>query len=87
MTVDIEHIAKLAHLEFNESEMQKIQRDMEDIVEMVSSLSDDKNCPKIVNSVQLRADEQEKEAFDREEILLNAPQVYNGFIAVPKTVG
>lgn len=87
MTVDTKHIAKLSYLEFNEDEMLKMQKDMEDIIEMVSSLPDTEKCPKIVNSVQLRADEQEKEAFDREEILQNAPQVYDGCIAVPKTVG
>lgn len=87
MTVDTKHIAKLAYLEFNEDEMLKMQKDMEDIIEMVSSLPDTEKCPKIVNAVHLRTDEQDKEAFNREEILLNAPQVYDGCIAVPKTVG
>lgn len=87
MTVDTKHIAKLSYLEFNEDEMLKMQKDMEDIIEMVSSLPDDKNCPKIVKTIQMRADEHKKETFDREEILQNAPQVYDGCIAVPKTVG
>lgn len=85
-TIDTEHIAKLAYLEFNETEMSHIQKDMEEMIGMVSSLPNTCNTPSIVNPVQMRADEQENNTVDREEILKTAPQIYDGCIAVPKTV-
>lgn len=85
-TIDTEHIAKLAYLEFNEIEMSHIQKDMEEMIGMVSSLPNTCNTPSIVNPVQMRADEIRENTVNPEEILLSAPQIYDGCIAVPKTV-
>lgn len=84
--IDTAHIARLAYLEFNKAEMSRIQRDMEDIIGMVSSLPDTRKFPSIVNAVQMRADEIRENTVNPEEILLSAPQIYDGCIAVPKTV-
>ncbi|MGN0632205.1 MAG: aspartyl/glutamyl-tRNA amidotransferase subunit C [Ruminococcus sp.] len=86
VTINAEHIAKLARLEFTGEELLSIRRDMEDIIGMVSNLPDTKNYPLIVKSAQMRADELVDNTVDREEILQTAPQVYDGCIAVPRTV-
>lgn len=84
--IDTAHIARLAYLEFNETEMSCIQKDMEDIIGMVRSLPDTRKSPSTVNAVQMRADEIMENTVNPEEILLSAPQIYDGCIAVPKTV-
>lgn len=38
MTIDIEKIAELSHLEFNDEELLLIRKDMEDIASMVKEL-------------------------------------------------
>lgn len=88
MTIDTAHIARLAHLEFDDNELSRIHRDMEDILGMVGSLPDAEKrlAAEYEEKMQLRADEPDGEAFTREEMLGNAPCVYDGCIAVPKTV-
>lgn len=90
MTIDIEKIANLSHLEFTDEELSLIKKDMEDIVAMVKNLPS--NCAEcsddddIVMEMELRSDNASEIVFERDEMLVNAPIVYNNAVAVPKAV-
>jgi aspartyl-tRNA(Asn)/glutamyl-tRNA(Gln) amidotransferase subunit C len=88
MEVDIKHLAKLARLEFNESEHEKFARDMKNIVTMVEKLPEISQITSLVdenNKMELRQDKAEQ-LFRREELLANAPEVEAGCVLVPKVM-
>ena len=88
MNIDIKHIAKLSRLHIEEKDMEKFQKEMQDIIQMVERLPDvsdqnlgvDRN-----NAMELRRDEI-RPSMRREEILKNAPKTAAGCVVVPKTV-
>lgn len=87
MIIDMEHIAKLAQLEFTEKEKEELYKDMEDIVNMVGDLPDIISVESPDERImELRPDDVSTDKFTNEEMLRNAPVTYNGCIAVPKTV-
>jgi aspartyl/glutamyl-tRNA(Asn/Gln) amidotransferase C subunit len=87
MIVDMEHIIKLAQLEFTKKEKEELYRDMEDIVNMVGDLPDVVSAESPDERImELRSDDVSTDKFTNEEMLRNAPVIYNGCIAVPKTV-
>lgn len=88
---DVEYVAKLARLEFNEEEKQRFTKELNSILEYVEMLNEinTDDAPisigayKVVNA--LREDEV-KPSFDREAFLNNAPQSQDGYIKVPKVI-
>ena len=88
MKIDIKHIAKLSRLRIEDDKLEKFEKDMESIVNMVDRLPDVEGMldlnPK--DTMTLREDKAVTDKFKREELLKNAPEVQAGCLAVPKTV-
>ncbi|MEG1686310.1 MAG: Asp-tRNA(Asn)/Glu-tRNA(Gln) amidotransferase subunit GatC [Angelakisella sp.] len=87
MQIDIKHIATLSRLKLEEEQVEKFQRQMQDIVNMVEllpaldgELSVDPN-----NRMELRPDEI-RPSLRREVVLAGAPEVAAGCVAVPQTM-
>lgn len=88
MKIDIDAIAELARLDIDESEREKLERDMAKIIAMVDNLPELSETPYACGNetMLLRRDEVRECAVTREELLSNAPFTENGCFAVPKTV-
>lgn len=88
MKIDIKHIAKLSGLRIEDDKLEKFEKDMESIVNMVDRLPDVEGTldlnPK--DTMTLREDKAVTDKFKREELLKNAPEVQAGCLVVPKTV-
>ena len=88
MKIDIKHIAKLSRLRIEDDKLEKFEKDMESIVNMVDRLPDVEGTldlnPK--DTMTLREDKAVTDKFKREELLKNAPEVQAGCLVVPKTV-
>lgn len=84
------HLAELSKIEFTETELEKVAKEMDDIIALMDTVSDfEDNDTTTVNSAvgirEVRADEP-KNSFDREDILKNAKQSSEGCFTVPKVV-
>ncbi len=87
MIINMEHIARLAQLEFSEKEKEEIYKNIENIINMVGDLPDIINVESLdENIMELRPDDIHANKFTNEEMLSNAPVTHNGCISVPKTV-
>lgn len=89
MKIDIKHIAKLSRLKIEDEKLEKFEKDMESIVEMVDRLPEIDDTLSLLDPsdpMTLRSDEAAENKFKREELLKNAPEVQAGCIVVPKTV-
>lgn len=88
MKIDIKHVAKLSRLRIEDDKLEKFEKDMESIVNMVDKLPDVEGTldlnPK--DTMTLREDKAITDKFKREELLKNAPEVQAGCLVVPKTV-
>lgn len=88
MKIDIKNIAKLSRLRIEDDKLEKFEKDMESIVNMVDRLPDVEGMldlnPK--DTMTLREDKAVTDKFKREELLKNAPEVQAGCLVVPKTV-
>ena len=89
---DVEHIAKLANLEFTDAEKNKFTQQMNkilDYVEQMNKLDTDKVEP-LSHVIELnnvfRSDEV-KQGISTEEALKNAPEKNEHFFKVPKVIG
>ena len=75
MKIDIKHIAKLSRLRIEDDKLEKFEKDMESIVNMVDRLPDVEGTldlnPK--DTMTLREDKAVTDKFKREELLKNAP--------------
>ena len=88
MKIDVEHIAHLSKLSFNEEEKAKKEKELGSIIELVENLPDVKgnlNGAEIENRMDLREDEI-MPSMKREDLLKNAPEVKAGCLVVPQTV-
>ena len=88
MKIEIKHIAKLSRLKIEDEKLEKFEKDMESIVNMVDRLPEvdgdvDLNPE---DAMTLREDKAVTDKFRREELLANAPEVQAGCLVVPKTV-
>lgn len=89
MKIDIKHIAKLARLKIEDDKLEKFEKDMETIVNMVDNMPDADGTLSLLdeeNPMALREDRAVTGKFRREELLANAPEVQAGCLVVPKTV-
>ena len=89
---DVEHIAKLAKLEFTDAEKEKFTQQMNQILEYMEQLNslDTSNVEPLSHVIELsnvfRADEA-KPGVSTEEALKNAPAKDEQFFKVPKVIG
>lgn len=89
MKIDIKHIAKLSRLKIEDSKLEKFEKDMETIINMVDNMPDVDGTLTLLdekNPMTLRKDKAVTDKFKREELLANAPEVQAGCLVVPKTV-
>jgi len=88
---DVEYIAKLARLKFEESEKEKLCKEMNQILEYMSKLNelDTENVEPLSHPIELsnvfREDEVIK-SISTEEALKNAPDKDDKFFKVPKII-
>ncbi len=86
---DIKHVANLARLEVKPEEMDKLAKDMDNMVNMISKLQDldlsNVDLALLGERNVLREDEIAK-SLDREKVIANAPTKEAGCFSVPKIV-
>lgn len=86
--IDIKHIAKLARLKIDDSELERYESEMTDIIKMVEAMPEI-NEELIIdpnNAMTLREDKLSQDKLPRDVMLKNAPKVVAGCVVVPKTV-
>ena len=89
---DVEHIAKLARLEFSETEKVKFTDQLNQILAYIEKLNelDTTNVEPLSQIVQLKnvfREDEVKPSFPREEMLKNAPSKTEKYFKVPKVIG
>lgn len=89
---DVEHIAKLARLEFSEEEKQKFTHQLNDILAYVEQLNklDTSRVEPLSHVIELSnvfRDDVVKPGLTTEEALKNAPAKSEKFFKVPKVIG
>jgi aspartyl-tRNA(Asn)/glutamyl-tRNA(Gln) amidotransferase subunit C len=85
------HIAELAHLKLKEDEIEKFQRDLNQILEYVDKLNelDTENVEPLSHPLPLinvMRDDKLKESVERDKALKNAPDATEEFFKVPKVI-
>lgn len=88
MDLNIRHIAKLARLKLPEEKVEKFEKEMIGIVEMVENLPPLDASGTLVdpsNSMDLRPDEPAA-SYPRDKMLQNVPHAAAGCIKLPKIV-
>ncbi len=86
--IDIRHVAKLARIKIDDSELSRYESEMTDIIRMVEAMPEI-NEELIIdpnNAMQLREDKLAEDRLSRDVMLKNAPKVVAGCVVVPKTV-
>lgn len=89
MSIDVQHLAKLARLRIEDEQLPKFEKDMESIVAMVEQLpevSGDASGLDPEHPMKLRPDVEGTDKLTRNELLANAPKMQAGCVVVPKTV-
>ena len=89
---DVEHVAKLARLEFTEAEKEKFTHQLNKILAYMEKLNelDTKNVEPLSHVIELSnvfRDDIVKPSYPREEMLKNAPEKDEKFFKVPKVIG
>ena len=87
----IEHLCKLANLEFDESGRQEIRADLEKMIGFVEKLNELDTTGvepllHMTNEVNVLRDDEIKGSITREEALKNAPLHDEQFFKVPKVI-
>ncbi|MBR2500184.1 MAG: Asp-tRNA(Asn)/Glu-tRNA(Gln) amidotransferase subunit GatC [Clostridia bacterium] len=88
---EVLHVAKLAKLNLSEEETKKLLTDMESIIEFANTLNE-LDTEGVVPTAHARPmsnafrEDVVKDSYDREEMLKNAPDSFDGGFAVPKVV-
>ena len=88
MNIDIKHIAKLSKLRIEDEKLEKFEKDMKNVVDLVDKLPDinDELVLDTSNPMILREDIAVTDKSTRNELLQNARKVQAGCLVVPKTV-
>ena len=89
---DVEHIAELARLKFEEKELDQFTNDLNEILTYVEKLNelDTENVEPLshpIESVNNFREDVVKPSIKREEALKNAPDKDEEFFKVPKVIG
>ncbi|MCD6407834.1 Asp-tRNA(Asn)/Glu-tRNA(Gln) amidotransferase subunit GatC, partial [bacterium] len=88
---DVEYLGKLARIELSEEEKEKLENDLEKILEYISKLNEvnTENVPPTYHVLPVKnvfREDKVKESFPREELLKNAPDRTEEFFKVPKII-
>lgn len=84
---EIEHLAELSKLKFTEDELKEFSFDFENLVKLADVVKNAKVVGnKKINSLKLTElrDDEAKESFSNDLILLNSPEVRKDSFVVPK---
>ena len=89
---DVEHIAKLARLEFTDAEKEKLTYQLNKILDYMDKLNelDTTNVEPLSHVIELSNVMRQDvvvPSFPREEMLMNAPEKTERFFKVPKVIG
>ena len=89
---DVEHIAELARLEFDEKEKEKLTHELNDILKYIEKLNelDTSNVEPLSHVIELSnvfRDDIVKPSIPPEEALKNAPAKKDTLFKVPKVIG
>ena len=89
---DVEHVAKLAQLEFTEEEKKMFMRQLNQILEYMEKLNelDTSNVEPLSHVIELSnvfREDKARPSYPVEEILKNAPAKTEKFFKVPKVIG
>lgn len=86
--IDIRHIAKLARLHLDDSELERFGRDMGNIVKMVEKLPEfeDTRLPLNEKDAMRFREDRIGPSLPRAKVLQNAPKTEAGCVVVPKIV-
>ncbi len=89
---DVEHIAELARLEFNEKEKEKLAHELNDILKYIEKLNelDTSTVEPLSHVIELSnvfRDDVAKPSIPPEDALKNAPAKTDAFFKVPKVIG
>lgn len=85
---DVEHVATLAKLKFNDEQLEKFTDQIEDIIDLVDTLNevDTTNVEptfNVTDQLNRMREDVAVRSNDKEALLVNAPETENGFIRVP----
>lgn len=88
---DVEYIANLAKLRFNDEELDNFTHELNEILNYVEKLNelDTNNIEPLshpIENVNVFREDQLKPSIDREEALRNAPSSTEEFFKVPKVI-
>lgn len=89
---DVEKIAKLAKLKFTEEEKEKLQGEMNKVLDYIDTLDEIPGLDKVeplenINDTEnVFRDDISQECLTKEEALKNAPQKTENFFKVPKVL-
>lgn len=88
---DVEYVANLARLEFNDAEKERFTNELNNILKYIEKLSE-VNTDDVEASIgaypmfnALREDEV-RPSLDRKDVLSNAPEKCEGYFKVPKMI-
>jgi len=89
---DVEHIARLAHLDFNDAEKEALTHQLNEILKYVEQLNsvDTENVKPLSHVIELSnrlRDDKVTQGLSSEEALQNAPAKTDKFFKVPKVIG
>ncbi len=89
---DVEHVARLARLEFTEEEKVKLVHQLNDILGYMEKLNklDTSNVEPLSQVIELSnvmREDEVKPSLPRAEVLKNAPEKNEQFFKVPKVIG
>lgn len=89
---EVLHVAKLARLEFSPDEIEKYQKELNDILDYIDMLgevsaSDVKPLSQVNDDTNNLRDDSVRKSLSVQEALLNAPEAEDGAVIVPKVVG
>jgi len=88
---DVEHVAKLAQLEFSEEEKEKFTHQLNEILAYMEKLNelDTSNIEPLSHVIELNnvfREDKVEPSYPQEEILNNAPSKNEKFFKVPKVI-
>ena len=86
---DVKHVAKLAELDFSDSEVEKITPQLDKILGHVANISkvDTADISPTSHSLKIKnvfREDTARESLSKEDALLNAPEEMDGGFKVPK---
>lgn len=89
---DVEYVAELARLTFNEEEKESLAEDLNQILNYVDQLSmiDTDHIEIVVNPYYIEnvyREDQVEPSMPIKDVLKNAPETEEGYVVVPKIIG